>query len=168
MKSRLVYSGCGTMLRASLRWFDVTDAEFGSTPPHMRRIDERDERDADGKLVKKDGVKCKVLVKQAAVCDCEFVLAYLEYKHRLSHSSKMHPAENKPWKDCSDGHRDTAARRYMAKLLLIVLWKVWRKLEGLSIRDSYAVEKLGHRQHHKPSKWANVGDNMPGSPFFEK
>jgi len=42
-----------------------------------------------------------------------------------------------PW-GSSDGHRHRAALRYMIKMLLIDIWRQWRKHEGLAIRPSYA------------------------------
>lgn len=48
-----------------------------------------------------------------------------------------------PWGK-SGAHRDAAARRYMIKLFLVELYKVWRPLEGLPVHPSYQEEKLGH------------------------
>lgn len=44
----------------------------------------------------------------------------------------------------SDGHRHNAAIRYMVKMLLLEVWREWRLAEGLSVRDSYQADKLGH------------------------
>lgn len=51
-----------------------------------------------------------------------------------------------PW-GRSDAHRHRAAVRYFVKLLLIDFWRFWRAAEGLPVRDTYAVEKLGHAPH---------------------
>lgn len=51
-----------------------------------------------------------------------------------------------PW-GMSDGHRDSAARRYMIKQFLAALWVEWRSQEGLDVRAPYAEEYLG-RVHH--------------------
>ena len=40
-------------------------------------------------------------------------------------------------------HRHNAAIRYMVKMFLVDLWQAWRKLEGLPVREAYAVEYLG-------------------------
>ena len=48
------------------------------------------------------------------------------------------------WKDATPMHRHMAARRYMVKMFLIDLHKVWREIEGLAVRPPYSVEKLGH------------------------
>lgn len=45
----------------------------------------------------------------------------------------------------TDLHIHYMARRFMVKRFLSHLWVEWRKLEGLEIRDPYAVEKLGHK-----------------------
>ena len=45
----------------------------------------------------------------------------------------------------SDGHRHRAALRYLAKMVLLSIWREWRQLEGLPVRDSYQEEYLGHR-----------------------
>jgi len=50
-----------------------------------------------------------------------------------------------PWGE-SDGHRHRAAIRYMMKKFLQELWITWRKLEGLSVTESYAEAVLG--RHH--------------------
>jgi hypothetical protein len=54
-----------------------------------------------------------------------------------------------PW-GCSDAHRKNAAQRYMVKQFLLALWKVWRELEGLPVRKSYAEEYLGITHHGEP------------------
>lgn len=48
----------------------------------------------------------------------------------------------------SGAHRHQAACRYMAKMLLLEFWKVWREMEGLEVREPYAVEYQG-REHHE-------------------
>lgn len=70
---------------------------------------------------------------------------YDEYKKRLEHSEKMvkHSGKDMPWKDVSKAHRDMAAKRYMIKMFLLDLYKVWRELEGLPIRKPYLEEYLG-------------------------
>ena len=45
----------------------------------------------------------------------------------------------------SDGHRKNAAIRYMVKMFLLDLYKEWRTLEGLPVREPYAEEYLGKR-----------------------
>lgn len=47
-----------------------------------------------------------------------------------------------PW-GASAMHRKNAANRYMVKQFLLQLWVFWRELEGLEVRDPYAVEYLG-------------------------
>lgn len=66
---------------------------------------------------------------------------YDNYKHRLEN----HPKHSEKTK----GHRNNMAIRYMVKTFLSDLWTVWRALEGLEHRSSYAEEKLGIT-HSKP------------------
>jgi hypothetical protein len=59
---------------------------------------------------------------------------YDDYKHRLVSADK----------GMSDGHRANMATRYMVKMLLQELWKQWRTLEGLPVREPYQEQYLGH------------------------
>ena len=47
-------------------------------------------------------------------------------------------------------HRHNAAMRKMIKVWLSHLWEVWRKIEGLPVRNIYAEGKLGHNHYIKP------------------
>lgn len=47
-----------------------------------------------------------------------------------------------PWGH-SAKHRQRAAQRYMVKMFLLELWKVWRELEGLPVVAPYSEAKLG-------------------------
>lgn len=64
---------------------------------------------------------------------------YYNYKNRL---------QSKNWGK-SDGHRHRAALRYMMKMFLLDLWKVWRTMEGLPTPDTYNEVYLGkgHGDH---------------------
>ena len=72
---------------------------------------------------------------------------YYPYKDRLVNSDQItHPKGKKgekPWKDTSKGHRDAAAKRKMIKAFLTDLYVAWREVEGLPVREPYAVEYLG-------------------------
>jgi hypothetical protein len=50
----------------------------------------------------------------------------------------------------SDEHRHAAAKRYMVKMFLQKLYNVWRPLEGLPVREPYAVEYLNRIHHEGP------------------
>lgn len=54
-----------------------------------------------------------------------------------------------------DGHVHNAARRYMVKIFLSHLYVVWREAEGLSVREPYPIEHLGHTTYLSP--WDFVG-----------
>lgn len=60
-----------------------------------------------------------------------------------------------PW-GRSDAHREIDARRYMVKMFLLELWKVWRELEGLEVRPSYAEEYLGRKHHDSDSAQSTI------------
>lgn len=49
-----------------------------------------------------------------------------------------------PWGK-SDAHRHNAAMRYMVKMFLLELWRVWRELEGLPVGETYAEAYLNRR-----------------------
>lgn len=69
--------------------------------------------------------------------DSPFRRHYEEYKHRkLSQSWGISPA-----------HVHNAAMHYMVKMVLLDIHSKWRKHEGLSVREPYAVEKLGMTPH---------------------
>lgn len=59
---------------------------------------------------------------------------YDNYKNRLI---------QKEW-GVSDGHRHNASIRYMVKMFLIDLYRKWRELEGLPVRNLYQEEYLNH------------------------
>lgn len=60
---------------------------------------------------------------------------YRNYKHRL----ECHPEHQQKTKL----HRDRMAKRYMIKIFLIDLYRVWREMEGLPVSLPYAEAKLG-------------------------
>ncbi len=59
-------------------------------------------------------------------------------KNRLENSEK-YKDEKKP------GHRHNMAIRKMVKMFLIDLYKVWREMEGLPVREPYSGEYLGKK-----------------------
>lgn len=62
---------------------------------------------------------------------------YDDYKHRKTSAE---------W-GRNDGHRHQASIRYMVKMLLQEIWREWRKVEGLPVRDPYAVEFQNRHKH---------------------
>jgi len=65
---------------------------------------------------------------------------------------------NRP--DWTKGHQHNAATRKMIKVWLSHLWEVWRKLEGLPVRDLYVTEHLGHNHYMRPQDfgWPEIAD----------
>ena len=80
------------------------------------------------------GVLAGCLIKAGNV---EYGEVYRNYKHRIENN----PAHIEKTK----GHRDNMAKRYMIKIFLIDLYKIWRKLEGLEVHPDYHEAKLGHK-----------------------
>lgn len=74
---------------------------------------------------------------------------YDNYKHRMENHAKWGVQNDGKIKG-NLGHRDDMAKRYMIKMFLADLWAAWRTVEGLPVRATYAVDKLGHRTHQKP------------------
>lgn len=76
---------------------------------------------------------------------------YYPMKNRLEHSENVIVGnkDGKTWKETTKGHRDLAAKRYMVKMFLRDLYRIWRPLHDLEVRDDYAKEKLGI-VHHGP------------------
>jgi hypothetical protein len=70
-------------------------------------------------------------------------VTYDEYKHRLK-SSFEH-------KDKTDGHQHNMAIRFMIKMFLLDMWRVWRELEGLPVPETYQEAILHHKHNdHRP------------------
>ena len=74
----------------------------------------------------------------------QYKVYYDNYKTRLSNSEAFVNGTNRKWKDEPKAHIDRASRRYMVKIFLQDLYGVWRKLEGLEVREPYQKEYLGH------------------------
>lgn len=92
----------------------------------------RNQKDGDNKVVLIDGQKQQVYLSK-------YAKIYVDYKNRL---------DNRPdLKDESKGHRHNMAVRYMVKMFILDLYKVWRELEGLEVAPPYHVAKLGLRDH---------------------
>src|SRR6056297_111296 len=77
---------------------------------------------------------------------------YYPYKHRLENSTQLTTEVKKGgkreklmWKDCTKGHRNMAALRYMMKMFLKDLYINWRSIEGLTVREPYSEEYLGKK-----------------------
>lgn len=80
----------------------------------------------------------------------DYAQYYYNMKNRLEHDQR--PIESpgtrdhgKLWSEVSKGHRDMAAKRYMVKMFLLDLYKNWRALEGLEVRQPYVEQYLGHQ-----------------------
>ena len=81
-------------------------------------------------------------------CKSPYTEFYYNMKERLEHSEKpVNGNLEKTWKDESLAHRNNYARRYMMKQFLIDLYRNWRTIEGLPVRDLYQEEYLGHKHH---------------------
>jgi len=76
-----------------------------------------------------------VLAKSFLINNNHYRKFYDDYKHRL---------ESKNW-GASKLHRHRAALRYMMKMFLIDLYKMWREIEELPVREPYKEEYI--KQH---------------------
>jgi hypothetical protein len=138
---------CGVLadgfIKAGIRYSPCTQAEYDSSPEHLRDI--RDKKNAAGVVSK---VPC--LLDEIT---CPYCRIYIDYKNRLANSEAMTTeipkAGAKPaqlaWKAAKPGHRDRAAKRKMIKMFLADLYVAWRALEGLEVRPSYQEQYLGHK-----------------------
>jgi hypothetical protein len=96
------------------------------------------------------GVLADGFIKAQAPYALEF---YYPYKERLANSDKTTQeirkagakAEDIAWKDAKLAHRDRAAKRYMIKMFLLDLYRAWREIEGLEVREPYQDQYLGHK-----------------------
>lgn len=70
---------------------------------------------------------------------CKYEQIYRGYKNRLVNSPK--------YAEYSALHIHNMAVRYMIKMFVKDLWVAWRTVEGLEVTESYAVAKLGMKEH---------------------
>jgi len=85
---------------------------------------------------------------------------YLEYKRRLQRERPT-PQDCPRYEECKatlkkrekppcKGHIENMSRRYAVKMFVSHLWEKWRRLEGLPVRDPYAIDRLGHSTKVEP------------------
>ena len=81
---------------------------------------------------------------------------YYPEKQRLENSSQMTKEvvaggkiKEVMWKDAKKNHIHFAAKRKMIKMFLLDLYVAWRGIEGLSVREPYNEEYLGHYSSRK-------------------
>lgn len=128
-------------IKAGFNWTACTEEQFNQLPEEYRSRREKN---------KIKDVPCQLSFSSP------YTKLYFNYKQRLEHSENQTTAISKKgadpasikWKDCSKGHRDRAAKRYMIKMFLKDLYAEWRKIEGLPVREPYQDEYLGHK-HNK-------------------
>lgn len=70
---------------------------------------------------------------------CKYEQIYRGYKNRLENSPR--------YEGYTAAHKHNMAIRYMIKMFMQDLWVSWRTLEGLEVTESYAVAKLGMKEH---------------------
>jgi hypothetical protein len=87
-----------------------------------------------------------VLAKSFLMCKNDYALRYYyPYKTRLEQEENLINGKDIKWKDTTPLHRHRAALRFMIKAFLRDLYVKWRTLEGLSVREPYQAEYLGHQ-----------------------
>lgn len=62
--------------------------------------------------------------------------------------AREHYARSRP--EWTPIHQHEAAMRKMVKFWLAHVWEVWRELEGLPVRNLYAIDRLGHSHYKSP------------------
>ena len=89
---------------------------------------------------------CGVLGSSFLKCNSPYRTYYDDMKHRLESKNwgteSKNPTDKKRPKA---GHQHKAATRYMVKMFLKDLYVAWRTIEGLSVREPYQAEYLGHK-----------------------
>ncbi len=143
--------GCGEMIAAViLSEFDIVKWENVSKGWSFAGL-------APGKDRKVKGQKCSynqflraklcgVLGSSFLKCNSPYREYYDNMKHRLE-SAKWGTDSKNPTdkKRPKAGHQHKAATRYMIKMFLKDLYVAWRTIEGLTVREPYQSEYLGHK-----------------------
>jgi hypothetical protein len=76
----------------------------------------------------------------------EYLVYYRNYHQRLESKNWGNDSKNPTDKDRPKaGHQHLASNRYMIKMFLKDLYEAWRTLEGLSVREPYQEQYLGHQ-----------------------
>lgn len=84
-----------------------------------------------------------------------FLRANSPYR-RVYDAAREYYDANRP--DWTKAHKHNAAMRKMIKMWLSHLWEVWRKIEGLPVREPYAHGQLTHEHYYSPQEfgWPSV------------
>ena len=143
--------GCGEMMTAVMvTEFDIVKWENVSKGWSFAGL-------APGKDRKVKGQKCPynqflraklcgVLGSSFLKCNSPYRTYYDNMKQRLESQGwgmdSKNPTDKKRPKA---GHQHKAATRYMVKMFLKDLYVAWRTIEGLSVREPYQEEYLGHK-----------------------
>jgi hypothetical protein len=108
--------------------------------------------DRDGNEKQTRGITFNPFLKTKMVGVLGGVFLKMGGPYREEYDNRKFRLQNDPrHKDKSKGHIHNIAMRAMTKEFLADLWTVWRTLEGLPVRPTYAEEKLGI-VHSKPKR----------------
>ena len=91
---------------------------------------------------------------------------YIQKKEslRAEWEEKYGPIGPKKKKDqLGDLDLDRRAMTKMIQVFMVLLWVVWRRVEGYPVRPSYAAEHLGHTDI-LPEEWMEQGAKKPRKP----
>src|SRR4030043_1509887 len=88
------------------------------------------------------------LKKNLYLVGTSFMRCGSPYREIYDAAREYYDAKHPEW---TKEHAHNAALRKMIKLFLAHFWEHWRSLEGLSIRDAYVLDQLGH--NHKRSRF---------------
>lgn len=139
LKTKLCGVLPGSIFKACVRWEPVIQEVFDSTPEDCRAIKKK-KNPLNGKM---EDTPCVRLVTG------KYAPIYYDYRRRLDHRDAPGP-HNKftvDWTKATPMRKHRAAIRYMIKVLLLDLYRVWRELEGLEVYPPYSEAKLGMAPH---------------------
>ena len=101
----------------------------------------------DGEVKIKKGISFNPFLKTklVGVLGSSFLrVGFKDNPYRAIYDNYKNRLENNPnHTEKTKGHRHNMAIRYMVKMFIIDLYKVWRKIEGLEVHAPYSEAKLG-------------------------
>jgi hypothetical protein len=138
LKTKLLGVLPGAIFKACVRWEPVIQEVYDTTPDEVKAM--KLKKDPHGKMK---------LTPCVRLVSGEYAPLYYQYRNRLDHRAAPGPDNNftVDWTKASPMRKHRAAIRFMIKVLLLDLYKVWRAMEGLEVHPPYSEAKLGMAPH---------------------